>query len=91
MASVGLGTFPFSNVFSSVSADEAARIVHHYLGAGGQYIQTSPYYAGVDDLIGEILRKSHESRICWGRSAQKTANLELQVDGTPSSPSARTR
>lgn len=53
---VGLGTFPFSNVFGRVSEEEASKIVHTFLAQGGRYIQTAPYYEGVDPLMGRILR-----------------------------------
>lgn len=52
---VGLGTFPFSNVFGKVSADEAVAITHYYLDHGTGYIQTSPYYNDVEPLLGKIL------------------------------------
>jgi len=52
---VGLGTFPFSNVFGKVSADEAAKITRYYLQHGSGYIQTSPYYKDVEPLLRKIL------------------------------------
>jgi len=52
---VGLGTFPFSNVFGKVSADDAAAITRYYLRHGSGYIQTSPYYKDVEPLLGRIL------------------------------------
>lgn len=52
---IGLGTFPFSNVFGKVSADEAAAITQYYLDHGTGYIQTSPYYKDVEPLLGKIL------------------------------------
>ncbi|HSX15396.1 MAG TPA: aldo/keto reductase [Candidatus Saccharimonadales bacterium] len=52
---IGLGTFPFSNVFGKVSAQEAGVITQKYLVSGGEYIQTSPYYDGVEPLLGDIL------------------------------------
>ena len=47
---IGLGTFPFSNVFSEVSNAEAARIMSRFLELGGSYIETAPVYpeAGID-------------------------------------------
>jgi aryl-alcohol dehydrogenase-like predicted oxidoreductase len=53
---IGLGTFPFSNVFNPVSETEAARIVRTFFDQGGNYIQTAPYYDGVDPLVGKILK-----------------------------------
>jgi aryl-alcohol dehydrogenase-like predicted oxidoreductase len=52
---VGLGTFPFSNVFGKVSADEATEITKYYLDHGTGYIQASPYYKDVEPLLGKIL------------------------------------
>lgn len=80
---IGLGTFPFSNVFGKVTADEADAITHAFLDEGGIYIQTAPYYEGVDPLVGRILKgvsrdrfrigtlcvKDRESRIGGSRSA----------------------
>ena len=80
---IGLGTFPFSNVFGKVTAGEADAITHAFLDAGGTYIQTAPYYEGVDPLVGGILKgvsrdrfrigtlcvKDRDSRIAGSRSA----------------------
>ncbi|WP_158581539.1 aldo/keto reductase [Actinomadura spongiicola] len=63
---IGLGTFPFSNVFSRVTAEEAERIVHAFLDGGGRYIQTAPYYEGVDSLVGSILRSVDRDRFALG-------------------------
>ncbi len=52
---VALGTFPFSNVFGKVTSGEAAEIVACFIAAGGGYIQTAPYYEGVDSLMKGIL------------------------------------
>lgn len=52
---IGLGTFPFSNVFGRVTEDEASRIVHTFLDGDGTYIQTAPYYDGVDPLVARAL------------------------------------
>lgn len=57
MLPIGLGTFPFSNVFAEVDETQAHEIVRDYLDAGGTYIQTSPYYEGVDSLMSRILTK----------------------------------
>lgn len=63
---IGLGTFPFSNVFGRVSSGEADAIVRSYLDAGGTYIQTAPYYAGVDTLVGGILKQIPRERFRLG-------------------------
>lgn len=56
-STVGLGTFPFSNVFAPVDAKTAEAIIHAFIDEGGKYIQTAPYYDGVDTLVGQILRE----------------------------------
>jgi predicted aldo/keto reductase-like oxidoreductase len=45
---VALGTFPFSNVFGKVTKYEAEEIVATFIARGMGYIQTAPYYKGVD-------------------------------------------
>ncbi len=51
---IGLGTFPFSNVFTKVDKNEAKEIVNTFLKSGGIYIETAPLYQ-INDLIREIL------------------------------------
>ena len=41
---IGLGTFPFSGVFSPVSQEEAESIVKEFVNMGGHYIETAPIY-----------------------------------------------
>ena len=41
---IGLGTFPFSGVFSPVSQNEAEAIVKEFVEMGGHYIETAPIY-----------------------------------------------
>lgn len=53
---VGLGTFPFSKVFRIIDETDAREVVYAFLDLGGRYIQTAPYYEGVDPLMGRILR-----------------------------------
>jgi aryl-alcohol dehydrogenase-like predicted oxidoreductase len=53
---IGLGTFPFSNVFSLLSEQDAENITFSFLDRGGKYIQTAPYYENVDPLMGKVLR-----------------------------------
>lgn len=54
---VGLGTFPFANVFSKVSEKEAKAIVERFLDLGGYYIDTAPLYGfgEVEEILGEAL------------------------------------
>ncbi len=55
---VGLGTFPFANVFTHVDKNEAESIVHRFLDLGGKYIDTAPMYGFgyAEELLGNILR-----------------------------------
>jgi methylglyoxal reductase len=53
---MGLGTFPFSHVFGKITDDDAGAITRFYLEHGGQYIQTAPYYDGVETLLGRALQ-----------------------------------
>jgi methylglyoxal reductase len=41
---VGLGTFPFSGVFSPVDQDLASEIIDRFISGGGRYIETAPSY-----------------------------------------------
>lgn len=74
---IGLGTFPFSNVFGLIDENEARKITHSFLDAGGRYIQTSPYYRGVDQLMGKILRDVPRSSYYWGTLCVKDRQSEL--------------
>lgn len=53
---IGLGTYPFSNPFSVVGETEAKKIVFRFLDLGGKYVQTAPYYEGVEPMLGRILK-----------------------------------
>lgn len=74
---VGLGTFPFSNVFGKVSADEAAKITRYYLNHGTGYIQTSPYYQDVEPLLGKILADVPRSSYRLATLCVKDKNSQL--------------
>ncbi len=53
---IGLGTFPFSGVFSKVEQETAKQIVSQFLESGGWYIETAPVYP-VDRVdLGSVLR-----------------------------------
>ena len=53
---IGLGTFPFSGVFSTVDSPTAADILRSFFSGGGWYIETAPVYApnGID--LGNLLK-----------------------------------
>ena len=52
---IGLGTFPFSGVFSPVDAATAHDIVGTFLDLGGRYLETAPIYPVGDVVLGEVL------------------------------------
>lgn len=56
---VGLGTFPFADVFSHVSKDDAKNIIRQFIKSGGYYIDTAPMYGfgEVEVLLGEVLKE----------------------------------
>lgn len=55
--SVGLGTFPFSNVFSTITKNEIERVIHRFIDLGGFYIESALIYDGVNEMLGEILSR----------------------------------
>jgi aryl-alcohol dehydrogenase-like predicted oxidoreductase len=55
MKNIGLGTFPFSSVFTKVDKVEAQKIVFKFLDLGGKYIESALIYDGVNELLANIL------------------------------------
>ncbi len=64
LASIGLGTFPFSNVFSKITEPDAERIIRAFIDMGGYYIDTAPIYGFgyVESLVGKILKGVSRSK-----------------------------
>ena len=54
---IGLGTFPFGNVFSEISQDLAEEIVRTFIHLGGKYIETAPVYPRSKVILSDILKK----------------------------------
>lgn len=54
---IGLGTFSFSNVFSSVSQEMAEQIVKKFVELGGHYIETAPTYPVNTVDLSRIIKK----------------------------------
>ena len=52
---IGLGTFPFSGVFSSISYEQAREIIIEFFAKGGKYIETAPVYSINNIELKEIL------------------------------------
>lgn len=63
---LGLGTFPFSHVFGPTNESEIEQIIHAYFALGGKYVQTAPYYAGVDPILKRLLKNISRSEYCLG-------------------------
>ena len=55
-AELGLGTFPFSNVFSQINEKEALSIVGLFFDKGGKYIETAPVYPVRDVILKDLLK-----------------------------------
>ena len=55
--SIGLGTFPFGNVFSEISQEVAEEIVGTFIQLGGKYIETAPVYPRSKVVLSDILKK----------------------------------
>lgn len=77
LGSIGLGTFPFSNVFSAVSEETAVDIVRTHLACGGRYVETAPIYPknGVD--LRSVLRQFDRRSYVLGTKCGITV-----IDGT---------
>lgn len=52
---IGLGTFPFSGVFSPITQTEAASIVQTFIEGGGRYLETAPVYPIKEVSLATIL------------------------------------
>ena len=61
MTNVGLGTFPFSNVFSKISFSEIKKIIHIFLDFGGKYIETAPIYQ-VSNMLKMAIKDIHRDK-----------------------------
>ncbi len=64
--SIGLGTFPFSNIFTEVTQDEAEAIVGEFIDAGGFYIETAPIYPQSQVHLGDILKNFNRDSFLLG-------------------------
>ncbi len=83
---IGLGTFPFSNVFSPVSQSDALEIAKTFIDGGGRYIETAPIYPRTVDL-GAILRQFPRDSFFVGTKCvlHVDSNGETVSSGTPES------
>ncbi|WP_430412319.1 aldo/keto reductase [Kordia sp.] len=60
---VGLGTFPFSNVFSEVNQNIAEEIVDAFILNGGEYIETAPVYPQKNVDLGQIFKNYNRDKL----------------------------
>lgn len=63
---IGLGTFPFSGVFSPVSQEDAERITAAFLDLGGHYIETAPSYPRNNVQMGALIAKFPRQELLIG-------------------------
>lgn len=63
---IGLGTFPFSGVFSPITQQEAEAIVSEFLDLGGHYIETAPSYPRNNVNVGALIRKFPRQELLIG-------------------------
>ena len=63
---IGLGTFPFSGVFSPISQEEAEAITAAFLDLGGHYIETAPSYPRNNVNMGKLIAKFPREELLVG-------------------------
>lgn len=63
---IGLGTFPFSGVFSSISQKEAEEIVKEFVSLGGHYIETAPIYPRGNVNLSDIIKLFNREELLIG-------------------------
>lgn len=75
---IGLGTFPFSGVFSPISQEQAESIVDKFLELGGHYIETAPIYPRNNVNMASLIKKFQRSDLLIGSKCV----LSLDATGT---------
>lgn len=73
---IGLGTFPFSGVFSPVSQEEAEHIVEEFLKLGGHYIETAPIYPRNNVNIASLIKKFKRNDLLIGTKCVLSLDAE---------------
>jgi len=58
---MGLGTFPFSGVFSELTREQAGSILDHYFQKGGKYLESAPVYNEKNFRLVDLLHYPRES------------------------------
>lgn len=74
---IGLGTFPFSGVFSPISQQDAEAITAAFLDLGGHYIETAPSYPRSNVNMGQLIAKFPRQELLVGTKCV----LDLDKDG----------
>lgn len=75
---IGLGTFPFSGVFSPLTQEDAENIVTRFLDLGGHYIETAPIYPRNNVNMAQLIKKFNRQDLFIGTKCV----LYLNDDGT---------
>lgn len=81
---IGLGTFPFSGVFSPLTQTDAESIVKEFLDLGGHYIETAPIYPRNNVNMKHLIRKFNRNDLLIGTKCV----LHLDESGTTVSSGA---
>lgn len=63
---IGLGTFPFSGVFSPLTQTDAENIVKEFLDLGGHYIETAPIYPRNNVNMSKLIEKFNRDELFIG-------------------------
>lgn len=63
---IGLGTFPFSGVFSYLSQTDAENIVKEFLNLDGHYIETAPIYPRNNVNMARLIKKFNREELLIG-------------------------
>lgn len=63
---IGLGTFPFSGVFSPLSQTDAKDIVREFLNMGGHYIETAPIYSRNNVDMAQLIKEFPREELLIG-------------------------
>lgn len=63
---IGLGTFPFSGVFSPISQEDAEAITAAFLDLGGHYIETAPSYPRNNVNMGKLIARFPREELLVG-------------------------
>lgn len=82
---IGLGTFPFSNVFSPMTQKDAEDVVKEFVTLGGHYIETAPSYPVNEVALSDIIKMFNRDDIYIGSKCVlgKDENGQNYTSGKP--------